>query len=117
MDRDIATIRTKQAIWAITRIGLRGTQADWLAKMGSLSALPELDVKDQRQPDLLQKYAQLQQIKGEQQAQQQRAAMGRIYAGSSVTRPYRQDVIDVESDFVRVDEEIRRIEAPAPTRR
>jgi len=35
--------------------------------MGSLSALPALDVKDQPQPDLLQKYAQLQQLQGQRQ--------------------------------------------------
>lgn len=43
--------------------------------MGSLSALPALDVKTPQQPDLLQQFSQLQALKGNQQAMQQRAAL------------------------------------------
>lgn len=43
--------------------------------MGSLMALPALDVKTPQQPDILQKYGQLQQLRAMQQEQQQRAAM------------------------------------------
>lgn len=43
--------------------------------MGSLSALPALDVKTPQQPDLLEKYGQLQQLRGNQQAMQQLAAL------------------------------------------
>lgn len=43
--------------------------------MGALSALPALDIKTPQQPDLLEKYSQLQQLRGNQQAMQQRAAL------------------------------------------
>lgn len=43
--------------------------------MGSLSALPALDVKTPQQPNLLDQFSQLQQLKGNQQAMQQRAAL------------------------------------------
>jgi hypothetical protein len=41
--------------------------------MGSLSALPALDLKTPQQPNLLEQYSQLQQLKGSQQLQQIRA--------------------------------------------
>lgn len=40
-----------------------------------MGAYPALDIKTPQQPDLLEKYAQLQQIRGGQQQQQQQAAM------------------------------------------
>ena len=43
--------------------------------MGALSALPALDVKTPQPPNLLEQYSQLQQLRGNQQAMQQRAAM------------------------------------------
>lgn len=38
-------------------------------------ALPALDIRSQPQPDLLQKFSQLQQLQGQRQAQQQQAAL------------------------------------------
>lgn len=53
--------------------------------MGSLSALPALDLKTPEQPDLLQKYAQLTQLRGAQQQQAQQAALAPIQQQSAQT--------------------------------